>query len=180
MRIISGSARGVRLKPPAENLPVRPTTDRVKEAMFSIIQFDIKGTVLDLFAGTGQLGLEALSRGAQKCEHSCAIVRENITRAHMQDRAVLLHTDYKRYLKHTCTEQFDVVFIDPPYQTGLSDKALTYLSDGSLLNPGSIVVVECACEEKKPEKAGVLSLKRRYTYSGVSVLIYTKEGNELV
>lgn len=186
MRIISGSARGVRLKPPAENLPVRPTTDRVKEAMFSIIQFDIKGTVLDLFAGTGQLGLEALSRGAQKCifcdhdEHSCAIVRENITRAHMQDRAVLLHTDYKRYLKHTCTEQFDVVFIDPPYQTGLSDKALTYLSDGALLTPDSIVVVECACEEKKPEKAGVLSLKRRYTYSGVSVLIYTKEGNELV
>ena len=84
MRIISGRARGVRLKTPDESLPVRPTGDRVKEAMFSAIQFDIKGEVLDLFAGTGQLGLEALSRGAEHCVFcdnaatSCAIVKENV------------------------------------------------------------------------------------------------------
>ena len=76
MRIISGRARGVRLKTPDESLPVRPTGDRVKEAMFSAIQFDIKGEVLDLFAGTGQLGLEALSRGAEHCVF-CDILRNS-------------------------------------------------------------------------------------------------------
>ena len=176
MRIISGRARGVRLKTPDESLPVRPTGDRVKEAMFSAIQFDIKGEVLDLFAGTGQLGLEALSRGAEHCVFcdnaatSCAIVKENVKRTKSEDRATVLNVDYKRYLKHDADRVFDVVFIDPPYASGLSDKALSYLADGELLSDSA---------DKKPEEIGKLVLRKRYTFSGVSFLVYIKrEENE--
>ena len=178
MRIISGRARGVRLKTPDEELPVRPTGDRVKEAMFSAIQFDIKGNVLDLFAGTGQLGLEALSRGAEFCvfcdkePSSCAIVRENIKRTKSEDRSKLLNIDYKRYLKHDADRKFNVVFIDPPYASGLSDKALTYLSDGELLEKDAVVVLECDSADRKPEEIGKLILRKRYTFSGVSFLVY--------
>lgn len=185
MRIISGKVRGTKLKTPDENMPVRPTSDRVKEAMFSAIQFDIRADILDLFAGTGQLGLECLSRGAKQCVfcdhdiHSIANIRENIKRTHMDDRAVVLHTDYKRFLKYTCTQTFDLVFIDPPYNTGLSDKALSYLSDGRLLNKDAIVVLECDSNEKKPEQIGVLYLRKRYTYCGVSFLIYIKESADV-
>lgn len=180
MRIISGRARGVRLKTPDEDMPVRPTGDRVKESMFSAIQFDIKGTVLDLFAGTGQLGLECISRGADKCifcdhsEESCAVVSENIKRTKFQDCTKVLNIDYKRYLKHDCRDKFDVVFIDPPYASGLSDKALNYVSDGEILNDDAVVVLECDSEDEKPEKIGVLSLRKRYNISGVSFLVYVK------
>ena len=180
MRIISGKARGTRLKAPDENMPVRPTGDRVKEAMFSAIQFDIKGEVLDLFAGCGQLGLEALSRGAEHavfCDNnpeSLALVRENAKRTHLEENAELLLTDYKRYLKHTCQKRFDLVFIDPPYNTGLSDKALEYLSEGALLTDDCTVVLECAAEEKKPDECGVLKMKKRYSYSGVSCIVYKR------
>ena len=180
MRIISGRARGVRLKTPDESLPVRPTGDRVKEAMFSAIQFDIKGEVLDLFAGAGQLGLEALSRGAEHCVFcdnaatSCAIVKENVKRTKSEDRATVLNVDYKRYLKHDADRVFDVVFIDPPYASGLSDKALSYLADGELLSDDAVVVLECDSADKKPEEIGKLVLRKRYTFSGVSFLVYIK------
>ncbi|PWM45057.1 MAG: 16S rRNA (guanine(966)-N(2))-methyltransferase RsmD [Clostridiales bacterium] len=180
MRIISGKARGTRLKSPGEDMPVRPTGDRVKEAMFSAIQFDIKGEVLDLFAGSGQLGLEALSRGATHCvfcdnnPESIMLVRENAKRAHLEADSELLLTDYKRYLKHTCNKKFDVIFIDPPYNKGLSDKALSYLSEGELLADSCIVVLECAADEKKPDEIGVLKLKKRYSYSGVSYIVYSR------
>ena len=181
LRIISGKMRGVKLQTPSDKMPVRPTGDRVKEAMFSAIQFDIHGNVLDLFAGTGQLGLECLSRGAAHCtfcdhnEESIRIVQENIRRTKTENCTSVLCTDYKRFLKHTCTDTFDLVLIDPPYQTGLSDKALAYLGAGTHLNDCCVVVLECDCAEKKPNTSGVLTLRKRYTYSGVSFLVYTKE-----
>ena len=140
--------------------------------------FDLKGEVLDLFAGTGQLGLEALSRGAELCvfcdkePSSCAIVRENIKRTKSEDRSKLLNIDYKRYLKHDADRKFNVVFIDPPYASGLSDKALTYLSDGELLEKDAVVVLECDSADRKPEEIGKLILRKRYTFSGVSFLVY--------
>lgn len=93
----------------------------------------------------------------------------------MSNRATVLHTDYKRFLKHTCNTAFNIVFIDPPYNTGLSDKALTYISDGMLLHPGAVVVLECDNMENKPEKIGMLRLRKRYIHSGVSFLVYVKE-----
>ena len=120
MRVITGKARGVALKTP-DGMATRPTTDRVKEAMFSIIQFDIPGAkVLDLFGGTGQLGIEALSREAKSAvfvderEEACKLIRENLKRTKLEKDARVIRSDYANYLKN-CTEQFDIIFLDPPY-----------------------------------------------------------------
>ena len=181
MRVISGKARGTKLKAPTEEMPVRPTGDRVKEALFSAIQFDIHGNVLDLFAGSGQLGIEALSRGADFatfCDHdqrSVDLVTYNVEHTHFSDKSEILLTDYKKYLKHTCQKKFDLVFIDPPYGTGLADKALEYLSDGALLSGDAIVFVECPSEEKKPDRIGVLALQKRYeNFCNVAFVIYRR------
>ena len=127
MRVITGSARGRKLLQPA-NMDIRPTTDQVKEALFNIVQFDLEGRrVLDLFAGTGQLGIEALSRGAESClfldESKAAvdIVRENVSRCGFEN-ARILRCDSLGYLRSG--EQFDVIFIDPPYGKGLEIQAV--------------------------------------------------------
>ena len=120
MRVISGKARGVALKTP-KGVQTRPTADRVKEAMFSIIQFDIPcAKVLDLFGGTGQLGIEALSRGADSSvfiderEDACSLIRENLRKTRMEQQGRVYRCDYKSYLKK-CSEKFDIIFLDPPY-----------------------------------------------------------------
>ena len=119
MRVITGKARGVQLKTP-EGLQTRPTTDRVKEALFSIIQFDVPGTrVLDLFGGTGQLGIEAISRGAKSAvfvdagEKACALIKENLRRCRMEGEGRVVRSDYLEFLSR-CREKFDLVFLDPP------------------------------------------------------------------
>lgn len=184
MRIISGGARGAKLNTPAPGMPVRPTAERVKEALFSAIQFDIHGCVLDLFAGTGQLGLEALSRGAEFAvfcdnDNRCvSLIKENVRRTRCEGRCEVRFTDYKRYVLRECSRKFDIVFVDPPYNTGLSDKALAYLGEGEVLSDDAIVVLECASDEPKPDSAGVLKLRRRYRYSNVSVLVYTRCGSD--
>ena len=113
MRVISGKARGINLKTP-DGLATRPTADRVKEALFSIIQFDLPGTtVLDLFGGTGQLGIEALSRGAKSAvfvdekETACSLIRENLKRTHMTDQAKVVRSDYMAYLRSN-KEKFNI------------------------------------------------------------------------
>ena len=118
MRVISGKARGVVLKTPNGDL-TRPTADRVKEAMFSIIQFDLPGaTVLDLFGGTGQLGIEALSRGATSAvfvdarEDACRLIRENLKRTKLEQNAKVLRSDYLDYLKRS-TEKFNIILFTP-------------------------------------------------------------------
>ncbi|MBQ3215346.1 MAG: 16S rRNA (guanine(966)-N(2))-methyltransferase RsmD, partial [Oscillospiraceae bacterium] len=120
MRVITGKARGVTLKTPT-GLQTRPTTDRVKEALFSIIQFDIPGAqVLDLFGGTGQLGIEALSRGAKSAvfvderDDSCSLIKENLRRTQMSQDAKVVRSDYLAYLQR-CRGKFDIIFLDPPY-----------------------------------------------------------------
>ena len=120
MRVIAGSAKGTTLKTP-EGMRTRPTTDRVKEALFSILQFDLPGaSVLDLFGGTGQLGIEALSRGASRAvfvdeqEAACRLIRENLKKTHLEAQAQVIRGDYKRYLL-SCREKFRILFLDPPY-----------------------------------------------------------------
>ena len=128
MRVITGSARGRRLKE-LEGLETRPTTGKVKEALFSVIQFDIEGRrVLDLFAGTGQLGIEALSRGAEcavfveRRRDALQVIRENLEACGMTDKARVVNGDAMSYLKSG--EKFDLIFLDPPYASGLLEQSL--------------------------------------------------------
>ena len=145
MRVITGKARGVQLKTP-EGLTTRPTTDRVKEALFSIIQFEIPGaTVLDLFGGTGQLGIEALSRGAKSAvfvdagEPACRLIRENLKRTRLEGEARVVRSDYLDYLKR-CRERFQIIFLDPPYAEVFLENALKCITEIDILQSGGIIV----------------------------------------
>ena len=149
MRIITGSARGIRL----ETLPgedTRPTSDRVKEALFSMIQFEIEGRrMLDLFAGSGQLGLEALSRGAGYCvfidaaRAACEIIAANAKKAKLYDRCRISTGDYMSFLRGAAgREQFDIIFLDPPYDSGFLPDALMEIAEGDLLAHGGKIVCE--------------------------------------
>ena len=129
MRVITGTARGRRLKEPV-GLETRPTADRVKEGIFSSIQFELEGRrVLDLFGGTGQMGIEALSRGAAHAtfvdlrKEAVGIIRENLSLTGFSDRATVVQGDYLAFLTR-CRETFDVIFLDPPYGSGMLEKAL--------------------------------------------------------
>ncbi len=149
MRIISGSARGTRLRS-LEGEKTRPTLERVKEAIFSMIQFEVSGAaVLDLFSGSGQMALEALSRGAESAdmvdfsEAALGIIRENTAKTHMQDRANLIRSDALSYLRRIAgKKRYDIVLLDPPYASGLIPSALDLLYNGKLLKEGAIVVCE--------------------------------------
>lgn len=180
MRIVGGEKRGLKLNELDARVECRPTIDRVKEAIFDIIQFDIEGAVLDLFAGTGQLGIEALSRGCEKAvfcdnnENSVKLIKANIKKAKYEHKSEVLFCDYKKYLKHIAKpNSFKIIFLDPPYETELAVKALEIIEEGQILKKNGIVVLECGKKEEKPQNVGRLSLKKRYNYGQVSVLIYT-------
>ena len=162
MRVITGSAKGRKLKE-LQGRETRPTTDRVKEGLFNIIQFDIEGRrVLDLFAGTGQLGIECLSRGADRCtfvdlrKEAAALIRENLTWCALQERAQVIQGDYLAYLTR-CGEKFDLILLDPPYGSGLLEKALESIAAIDILSENGIMVCESAVEQVLPE------LKSPYT-----------------
>lgn len=149
MHIITGSARGVRL----ETLPgekTRPTAERTKEAVFSMLQFDLEGRrVLDLFAGSGQLGLEALSRGAafavmvDQAKEACAVINRNATKTKLASKARILSMEALAYLRGCADAPFHLVFLDPPYAAGLLPPVLEALADQGLLAPNATVVAEC-------------------------------------
>lgn len=151
MRIITGSARGTKLTT-LEGDATRPTTDKVKEALFSMIQFDIEGrAVLDLFAGSGQLGLEALSRGAvrgtfiDESRAAVDIIIDNAKKTHLFDRCRVSVSGAVPFLKSAAgRETYDIVFLDPPYASGLLKESLALLP--SILAPGASVVCECDTE----------------------------------
>ena len=177
MRVITGSARGRRLKEPVGR-DIRPTTDKVKESLFNIVQFDLEGRrVLDLFAGTGQLGIEALSRGAESClfldESKAAvdIVLENVSRCGFEN-ARILRCDSLGYLRSG--EQFDVIFIDPPYGKGLEIQAVEAITEFDILSKGGIMTVETRRETPTvtvPEGYGSL---REYNYGKIKLTVVTR------
>jgi len=144
MRVITGTARGRKLKEP-EGMAIRPTTDVVKEAVFSMIQFDIEGRrVLDLFAGSGQLGIECLSRGAasvtfvDESREAVALVRENLSRCKLT--AEVIQTESIGFIGRDGT--YDLIFLDPPYDTGLLNSALEKIVQFDILNDGGIIICE--------------------------------------
>ena len=180
MRVITGKARGVVLKTP-NGMATRPTADRVKEALFSIIQFDISGShVLDLFGGTGQLGIEALSRGAANAvfvdarEDACKLIRENLCRTRLQDMARVVRSDYMQYLRG-CKQKFDIIFLDPPYAEVFLENSLKMITEIDILQSGGIIVAERpADKELLLEFPGYLRSKD-YKYSNTILTIFRKE-----
>ena len=147
MRVITGSAKGTRLKTP-EGMQTRPTTERVKEALFSSLHYSLPGkSVLDLFAGTGQLGIEALSRGAQSAvfvdnrKDAVALVQENLRRTKLLQQATVVQSDYLSYLA-VCRQKFDVIFLDPPYAETFLENALRKIVEFDILTAGGIIVGE--------------------------------------
>ena len=157
MRIITGTAKGKKLVS-LEGEATRPTSERIKEAVFSSIQFDVEGRrVLDLFAGSGQMGLEALSRGAEKAtfidlsREAMEIVKQNVKITGFTDKCHYLVSDWRNYIrKASGREQYDLVFVDPPYAMECCADAANYLAEKSLIIPGTIVVLESGEEEIDP------------------------------
>ncbi|MGM9682633.1 MAG: 16S rRNA (guanine(966)-N(2))-methyltransferase RsmD [Eubacteriales bacterium] len=151
MRIITGRARGTKLAAPAGDEVTRPTSERVKEAVFSMLQFDIEGrAVLDLFAGSGQLGLEAVSRGArsatfvERSRDALAVIRANIEKTKSAQECEVYPGDYADFIRRHKGRKFDIVFLDPPYAAGLYAPALRALYDNEMLKPTSVIVCESA------------------------------------
>ena len=180
MRVITGKARGVQLKTP-EGMDTRPTTDRVKEALFSIINFDIPGArVLDLFGGTGQLGIEALSRGAKSAvfvdarEESCRLIRENLKRTKLEQDAKVVRSDYLDYLRR-CREQFDIILLDPPYAEVFLENALKTIPEIDILNSGGIIVAERPLGKELPWEFDGFRRSRDYKYGKILLTIYRKQ-----
>ena len=180
MRVITGTARGRRLKE-LEGMETRPTTDRVKEGIFNIIQFDIEGRrVLDLFAGTGQLGVEALSRGASTCvfveqrRDAAALVRGNLKITDLTDRGRVVNGEAMAYLA-ACREKFDLIFLDPPYGAKLWNGALEAISRFDILANHGIIICESPLDEEMPELASPYRLHRAYRYGKIKVTTYHRE-----
>ena len=179
MRVITGSARGVQLKTP-EGMVTRPTTDRVKEAMFSIIHFDIPGAqVLDLFGGTGQLGIEALSRGAKSAvfvdagEPACRLIRENLKRTRLEQQGKVVRSDYLTYLERA-KEQFDIILLDPPYAEVFLENALNKITEIDILRTGGIIVAERPLGKELPWEYQGYERSKDYKYGNTLLTIYRK------
>lgn len=178
MRVITGSQRGRKLKT-LEGESVRPTTDKVKESIFNIIQFEIEGRrILDMFAGSGQLGIEALSRGAASCtfvdisRDSLAVTEENLETTGFRGISKTVLSNSLEYLDRT-SEIFDVAFLDPPYRAGIMadavDRVRLHIADGGL------IVCETSAEEVLEENIEGFTSKR-YKYGKIALTIYRKEG----
>ncbi len=182
MRVITGSVRGKKLSV-LEGKDVRPTTDKVKEAIFSIIQFELPGAkVLDLFAGSGQLGIEAISRGADKAffvdkaKASINIITENISATGFEEKSKVIFMDSLDYLKSS-TEKFDIAFLDPPYNHGILEQVLPLLE--SHMNEGGRIICEHEQRLILPEKIGSMYLKKKYKYGKIEVSQYIYSDSQI-
>ena len=180
MRVITGTARGRKLGQ-LQGMDTRPTTDQVKESIFNIIQFDIEGRrVLDLFAGTGQLGIEALSRGAAGCtfvdqrRDAAALVRSNLKLCRLSDRARVVQGEALSFLASD-RERYHLVFLDPPYQTELLENALKKIAEIDILMENGIIICESLADKVLPELPQPYRKGREYRYGKIKVTVYRKE-----
>ncbi len=181
MRIISGKARGVRLDAPKGEEITRPTAERVKEAVFSMIQFELENTrVLDLFGGSGQMVLEALSRGAGSavvCDSSreaVSVIRSNAARTGLGSDLRIFETDYKSLIRtYHGKDSFDIIFLDPPYAQNLIPDALDRLLRANLIAPGGIVI--CESDSEKPVQKDGLKLRKFAKYGRIYITVLVNE-----
>ncbi len=180
MRIITGSRRGKKLLS-LEGEQVRPTTNMVKESLFNILQFHIEGRrFLDLFAGSGQIGLEALSRGAAEAvfvdnnRDSVRVVQKNLEATGFCSQARVVSASFDSFL-HSGRDIFDVAFIDPPYQAGLMAHALELAVER--MAPGGVIVCEHGNREELAESVGDFQKQRVYRYGKTSLTVYRRAEN---
>ena len=179
MRVIAGTAKGTRLKTPSGDL-TRPTSDRVKEAVFSILQFEIEGSrVLDLFAGTGQMGIEALSRGASHAvfvdsrKDACKLVAENIRLSKFGHCAKVVQSDYLAYLDRT-DEIFDLIILDPPYAEEFLENSLKRISEIDILSDRGIIMCERPSDKALNVAFDGITRTKDYRYGKTWITIYRK------
>ncbi|MBR3289875.1 MAG: 16S rRNA (guanine(966)-N(2))-methyltransferase RsmD, partial [Clostridia bacterium] len=158
----------------------RPTADRVKQALFNILQFDVEGrSVLDLFAGSGQLGIEALSRGAADCvfvdqnPEAAELIRQNLRAARLLTHAHVLCGDSVAYIRRT-TDEFDLAFLDPPYASDLLDKTLPFVA--ARMRTGGTIVCETAADRALPDSVGEFSAVRTCRYGSTLLWLYRRKG----
>ena len=181
MRIISGTARGTKLYT-LEGQITRPTLDRAKESLFNIIQNDIANSIfLDLFSGSGAIGLEAASRGAKKvilCDKSkeaIKIIEKNIEKTHLNKKVELYNLDYEALIKTKIKEKIDIVYIDPPYNSDFAIKSIKYIIEKELIDENSNIIIETDDDEKMLENLKNIEVeitdKRKY---GRAILIFLK------
>lgn len=180
MRVIAGRAKGTQLKTP-EGMLTRPTTDRVKEALFSIIQFDLRGAaVLDLFGGTGQLGIEAISRGAASAvfvdarREACQLIRENVKKARMEGESTIVQADYLDYLRR-CRQKFSVILLDPPYAEVFLETAIKKITEIDILQTGGIIVAERPLGKELPWEYDGYVRSKDYKYGKIILTVYRKQ-----
>lgn len=181
MRVIAGIRKGLKLKAP-DGTDTRPTTDRVKESLFNIIQrFLPSEMVLDLFAGSAALGIEALSRRCEKCvfvengRDAYAIAKHNISAAGFENKAKLVRCDSLEFIKAGCGEKsgFDIIFLDPPYNKGLIYPVLDTISQNRLLRDGGIITVETEKDGESPEHPD-FEVVRQAVYGKTVITVLTR------
>lgn len=183
MRIITGSRKGMRLKTLDGDDVTRPTAERVKEAIFSMINFDLEGArVLDLFGGSGQLALEALSRGAESAvigeldKGAVGVIRENIAKTKFEGQARLISSDYKKVIDLLRGgDKFDIVFLDPPYNSGHIPDALRRLLVSDVLASGALVICETDSDKQIEHEGFVVKRFARYGRVYITLLERTNE-----
>lgn len=180
MRVITGTARGKRLKE-LPGLETRPTTDRVKEGIFNVIQFDIEGRkILDLFAGTGQLGIECLSRGAAFCDFvdsapaAAKIVRANLETTGLTECSAVHQRDFTAFLQSKRGCKYDLIFLDPPYAQTALERALEIVADIDIVSGNGIIVCESPLEKNLPELAAPYAKGKEYRYGKIKVTLYRR------
>lgn len=180
MRVIAGKAKGIVLKTP-EGLQTRPTADRVKEALFSIIQFELQSArVLDLFGGSGQLGIEALSRGASSAvfvdaaNSACKLIRENLKRTKFENVSSVVCSDYLAYLSK-CRDKFDIILLDPPYAEVFLENALKRITEIDILHSGGIIITERPLEKTLSLEFAGYVRSRDYKYGKTILTLYRKD-----
>ncbi len=180
LRVISGSARGHKLKT-IKGIDTRPTSDKVKGSAFNIIAAEIvDSNVLDAFAGTGSLGIEALSRGAKKAVFidksidSCGIIRENLAHTKLADQAEVYLTDYKSGIERLYRKgyKFGLVFLDPPYNKNFIQNTLKLVAKNDIINDDGIIVAEHSHSDKLPESCGKLKAVDTRKYGDTMITIY--------
>ena len=182
MRIISGKARGTKLYT-LEGENTRPTLDRVKESIFNIIQSEIEGSkILDLFAGSGAIGLEFLSRGAESvifCDNSkeaINIIKKNIEKTHMEGKAQVLNLDFEKCLENNAKEKFDIIYLDPPYNTNYIYKAINKILELNIAKEKCLIIIETDDEKRIEQEIKNTEIeivdKRKY---GRATIIFLKK-----
>ena len=179
MRVVSGIAKGIVLNAP-KGMTTRPTTDKAKEGVFSAIQCDTQGArVLDVFAGSGSMGIEALSRGASSCVfvdadvNAIRCIKENLARTRLEGKVI--RRDAISFLS-SCDGEFDIIFSGPPYNKGFTQKIIPRVE--KILAEGGLLLCETDDSEPRPEPTGNLLKRKEYTYGRVIITLFEKIKNE--